>query len=117
MRIFIADCQPHIRSALRILLEEDGRFEISGEAECPESMLAQVCLQPPDVILLDWNLPGLHLQRLLATLSAHCPSTRILVTSLDPQQERAVLSSGAQGFLLKNLQPDEFMQSLFAAIK
>ena len=116
IRIFLADSEIHIRRALKLLLAQDSQFEIVGEASHVESLLAQVCSQPPDAIILDWNLVGLHPQRLLNTLRDHCPATRILATSVRPEQMAAVFEIGADGFLLKQLPPDQFYEALIKAL-
>ncbi len=112
--LFLAESEKHVRSALRLQLELQPGFEISGEAGHSEALLAQVCLHPPDVILLDWNLPGLHPQRLLQTLRQHCPHTRILATSVKPEQEHSARAVGVDGFLSKQLPPDDFIAALRA---
>ena len=116
-KIFLAEGENHVREALRLLLEQQAEFEISGEASHTESLLAQACLQQPDVILLDWNLPGLHPQRLLAALHQHCPCTRIFATSVRPEQARVALSWGADAFLSKQLPPNEFTTALLTALE
>ena len=73
--IFLAEVEKHVRSALRLQLELQPEFKITGEAGHAEALLAQVCQCPPDVILLDCNLPGIHPQRLIHTLRKHCPDT------------------------------------------
>jgi len=114
--IFLAEGENHVRAALRLMLEHQPNIRIKGEAGTAESTLAQVCTQPPDVILLDWNLPGLHPQRLLAALRQCCPATLILATSVKPEQERIAVKLGADAFLLKQLPPDQFIAALTAAI-
>ena len=115
--IFLADSEKHVRAALSLMLEHQGNFAIVGEANHAESLLAQVCHQPPDVILLDWNLPGLHPQRLLRTLRQYCPATRILVSSVRPEQERSAHELGVDAFLLKQLPPEQFFSALVKAIE
>lgn len=114
--IFLAEGEKHVCSALRLQLELQIGFEISGEAGHSEALLAQVCQHPPDVILLDWDLPGLHPQRLLATLREHCPSTQILATSIKPEQEQSTRAYGVDGFLSKLLPPERFMAALQALV-
>ena len=115
--IFLADGEKHVRSALRLQLELQTGFEISGEAGHSEALLAQVCLHPPDILLLDWGLPGLHPQRLIQTLRQHCPNTCILATSVKPEQEHTARAVGVDGFLSKQLAPDDFMAALQSIIK
>jgi DNA-binding NarL/FixJ family response regulator len=114
--IFLAEGEKHVRKALHLMLEHQGNFVIVGEADHAESLLAQVCQQPPDVILLDLNLPGLHPQRLLTTLHQYCPVTRILASSVRPEQEKTARELGVDAFLLKQLPPDQFFQVLVSAL-
>ncbi|MBN2502472.1 MAG: response regulator transcription factor [Anaerolineales bacterium] len=114
--VFLAEGENHVREALRLLLEQREGFQITGEASHAESLLAQACQQPPNVILLDWNLPGLHPQRLLAALHQHCPTTLILATGVRMEQANAARDLGVDAFLSKQLPPDEFIAALLQAI-
>ena len=114
--IFLAESEKHVRDALRLIIEHQSDFAIVGEANTGENTLAQVCQHPPDVILLDWNLPGFHPQRLLSALRQCCPDTLILATSVRPEQESATMKFGANAFLLKQLPPDRFISALKTAI-
>ena len=114
--IFLAEGEKHVRSALRLQLELQPAFRISGEAGHAEALLAQVCQNPPDVILLDWNLPGIHPQRLVQTLRAYCPDTRILATSVKPETEFNMPAHGIDGFLSKQCSPKSFITALNEAV-
>ena len=62
--IFLAEGEKHVREALRLVLELHPDLTVVGEAGTAENALAQICQHPPDIVLLDWTLPGLHPQRL-----------------------------------------------------
>ena len=115
--VFIAEGEIHVRDALRLMFENQNGFVILGEAGHAESLIAQVCQKPPDLLLLDWNLPGSHHPRLVRTLRDYCPTTCILVTSVQPEQSRNALELGVDGFLLKQLPPDQFFKVLVAALE
>jgi len=114
--IFLAEGEKHVRDALRLMLEHQSNFTIAGEASSAENTLAQVCQLLPDVILLDWNLPGLHPQRLFSALRQCCPETLILATSVKPEQESIAMRFGSDAFLLKQLPPDQFVSVLITAV-
>jgi DNA-binding NarL/FixJ family response regulator len=114
--IFLAEGQKHVRDALRLMFEHQSDFEIIGEASSAESTLAQVCRKPPDAILLDWGLPGIHPQRLLAALRQCAPTTLILVTSVRQEAETVARQFGVDAFLLKLLPPDQFMADFISAL-
>jgi DNA-binding NarL/FixJ family response regulator len=54
MRILVADQQSKIRSALRLILEQEPDQRVVGEANNIDSLLAMVDENPPDLLLLDW---------------------------------------------------------------
>jgi DNA-binding NarL/FixJ family response regulator len=114
--IFLAESEKHVLQALRIQFTLQSDLVLVGEATTTESLLAQVCQHPPDAILLDWTLPGLHPQRLLKALRQCCPKTIILVTSVQPELARRVERFGVDGFLLKQLPADEFIRDMHIAI-
>jgi DNA-binding NarL/FixJ family response regulator len=113
MKILIADDHALFRDSLRSLLTAHG-LEVVGEARngCEALELAR-CLQP-DVLLMDLSMPvmdGLAATRLI---SAELPAVKVVV--LTASDEDAMLfeaiKSGAQGFLSKNLESEEFFSLL-----
>jgi DNA-binding NarL/FixJ family response regulator len=110
--IFLAESENHVREALHLMLDQRLEFIVGGEASTAESTLAQVCQHPPDVVLLDWGLPGLHPQRLLNALRQCYPHMLIIATSVRPELERVALDLGVDGFLLKQLPPDQYVAQL-----
>jgi DNA-binding NarL/FixJ family response regulator len=111
-KVFIAEAEKHVLSALLLLLEEQDELVITGDARSAESLLAQVCKQPPDAILLDWNLPGLHPHRLVRTLRECCPNAKLIVISVKPEHEKDVKEYGLDGFISKQLSAESFLVSL-----
>ena len=68
MRILIADDQPNVRSALRLLLEQDPDVHIVAEVADSNGLLKQVGKNCPDLVLLDWELPWHHGADLISAL-------------------------------------------------
>ena len=110
--IFLAEGEEHVRQALRLMLEQEPDVQIIGQARSVESLLAQVCRQSPDAILLDWNLPGLHPQRLIRTLRECCPAAQLVALSVKPEDEKAANEYGVDGFISLQLPAESFMASL-----
>lgn len=110
--IFVAESENHVRAALSLLIEHQPEMRLTGAVYDIESLLAQVCQQAPDVILLDWNLPGMNPQRLTRTLREYCPDTRLVAISVKPEHEQAAREWGVDGFLSKQLSPDLFTAAL-----
>lgn len=112
--IFLAEGEQHVRKALHLLLDYQEGFVITGEAGNPESLMAQVCTQPPDLLLLDWELPGLHHTRLIETVRQYCPQILIVALGIRPEDQVMALARGVDQFILKNLFPEDFLSSLKA---
>lgn len=110
--IFLAESERHVLDALHLLLEEQADFEIVGEAQSAEVLLTQVSRTTPDVILFDWNLPGLHPQRFVPALREGCPSAKLLAISVKPEDEKIVKKFNLDLFISKQLPPDEFLKLL-----
>ncbi|MEE9615404.1 MAG: response regulator, partial [Anaerolineae bacterium] len=58
VRVLIADGQPQVRSALRLLLQVKLGAATIGEAGDLEQALELVGVEQPDLVLLDWELPA-----------------------------------------------------------
>lgn len=110
--IFLAEGEKHVLEALRLLLEQQKDMIIAGQAHSAESLLAQVCQKAPDMILLDWTLPGLHPQRLIRTLRECCPDARLVAMSVKPEHEKAAQEYGLDGFISKQISGETFASSL-----
>lgn len=110
--IFLAEGEKHVRESLRLMMEQRAEMKILGEARSVEGLLAQVCQRAPDAILLDWNLPGIHYQRLIQTLRECCPAAKLVGMSVKPEHEKAAKEYGMDGFISKQLPAESFMDSL-----
>ena len=112
-RVFLADSQPEVRSALRMLLL-DLHMSVVGEAADWRATLAQAAATHPDMLLVDWDLipAGSSLLELRAT----CPAAVVivLISHLDAR-DQAALSAGADSFISKGESPERVAERLRAA--
>ncbi len=83
MRIFIGDDEATVRSALKLLLEQRPGVKLIGEARDAAELLSRLPRLAPDVILLDWELPGKG-DGLLAELYRASPGARVIALSSLP---------------------------------
>ncbi len=114
MRVLLADDQNKVRSALRLLLGQEPGLSVVGEAIGVEGLLAQMETACPDLVLLDWELPGLSTAELLPTLRALCPRLRVIALSGRPEARRAALAAGADAFVSKGDPPERLLTTLRA---
>ncbi|MCL4535543.1 MAG: response regulator transcription factor [Bacteroidetes bacterium] len=120
MRILLADDQPEVRSALRLLLEQEAGLEVVAEAGEAACMLALLEAVHPDLLLLDWELPGLDAslsrvrtrRAMLSSLRALCPGLSVVTLSGRPEVRRAALAAGADAFVSKGDPPEHLLATL-----
>ena len=120
MRVFLADDQAKVRSALRLLLDQEPGFHVVGEAAETEDLLAQVKVTNPDLILLDWELPDHSVPysladsgcRLLSSLHTYYPGLRVIALSGQLEAHQAALAAGADAFVSKGDPPERLLATL-----
>ena len=113
MKILIADDHALFRDSLRSLLEARG-LTVVGEARDGREALELARRLTPDVLLMDLSMPGMDGLAATRLVSAELPAVHVVV--LTASDEDAMLfeaiKSGAQGFLTKNLESEEFFALL-----
>jgi DNA-binding NarL/FixJ family response regulator len=113
MDVLLADDQPKVRSALRLLLEHEPEIDVLGEAVNATGLLDWVKAASPDLVLLDWELPGFD-PHVLHELRQLCPSADVIALSGQPEARQAALSAGADGFVSKGDPPERLLAAIDA---
>ncbi len=113
MRVLLADDHALFRDGIRSLLEARG-VEVVGEAADGREAVEAALRLRPDVVLMDVAMPGVDGLEATRAIKAHLPDTKVvmLTVSDDDRTLFEALRSGAHGYLLKNLQAEEFFDLL-----
>lgn len=114
MRILIADRQMATRSALGMLLGEEPSFKVVGEAADGRELLTQLDVTCPDLVLLEWELPGGPAVGLLDILQGHHSRPCVMVISGRPELKQAALAAGADVFVSKGDPPKQLVDAIHA---
>jgi DNA-binding NarL/FixJ family response regulator len=112
VRIFIADADRELRLALQILFHQEPGMHVTGIAVRTEGLAAQVAASQPDVLLLDWHLPGGSMAEVLAELGRSASGPQVIVMSVNPDTEQDAMAAGADLFVAKNVPPGELLGAL-----
>jgi DNA-binding NarL/FixJ family response regulator len=114
MQILVADDQPKVRLALRLLLEQESGLTVVAEAAEADGLLAQVGLTRPDLVLLDWGLSGGAEGEQLSALRRAFPGVAVIVLSAQPGAEEFALAIGADAFVSKGEPAEELLTAIRA---
>jgi DNA-binding NarL/FixJ family response regulator len=115
-RILIADDHEHARKAMRMILAEDDRFTIVGEAKRGDEILPLTEQLMPDMILMDIHMPGLNGLEATRQVKERFPYVKIVMVTVsdDVTNLFEAIKNGAQGYLVKNLNPNIWLSYLLA---
>jgi two-component system, NarL family, nitrate/nitrite response regulator NarL len=114
VRLVVIDDHPLFRRGVRQLVDIEGGFEVVGEASSgPEGIELALQLQP-DLVLLDLNMEGMDGNKTLQELRAAGCTARVAMLTVSDEEEDlvAALRAGADGYLLKDTEPEDLLRQL-----
>lgn len=116
MKIFIVEDEPEIRLELKALLEN--ALYQTQTTESFESLADQILEAEPDLVLLDWNLPGENGDWVLSKVRARSSVPVIFLTSrTDAMDELSGMLKGADDYITKPFQPPILLARIAAVLK
>ncbi|TQM32934.1 response regulator [Nocardia bhagyanarayanae] len=121
IRVLLVDDQPLIRSGFRALLDLEDDIEVVAEASDGSEGLALARQHLPDIALIDIQMPvvdGIEMTRRVSADPALAGVHVVILTNygLDEYVFHA-LRAGAAGFLVKDIQPEDFLHSIRVAAR
>jgi len=117
--ILIVDDHPLFRKGVIQLIQAAPEFRFVGEAPSGKEGIALAQRLQPDMILLDLNMKDMNGVEVLKTLKDEGLDSRIIMLTVSDQAEdlMAALQAGADGYLLKDMEPEDLMQQLAEAAR
>jgi len=116
MRILIADDNSEVRSALRLVLEQEPVLNEVVEVADTQSLITNLREECPTVVLLDWELPGLRGTDRLMMLRSHCPGIKVIALSSKFEARQEALAAGVDGFVSKAEPPEQILITLSSLV-
>lgn len=117
--VLVADDQALIRQAFTALLGLESDLEVIGQAADSAEVLRAVQRQPPDVILMDVQMPGpdgLGEDGIAATakITAGYPGTKVIILTTfgRPGYLRRAMEAGAVGFMIKDAPAEQLVDGI-----
>jgi DNA-binding NarL/FixJ family response regulator len=112
VHILLADDQAEVRSALRLLLEQESGPAVCGEAGDVATLLTLAREGSPDLLLLDWELPGFDAADSLPRFRTCCPETVVIALSGRLGAREAAMAAGADHFVSKGEPPERLLDTI-----
>jgi DNA-binding NarL/FixJ family response regulator len=119
IRIAVVEDNPAAQEALRMLIDGTHGFQCTGAYGSAELALEGLAMPatrttPPDVLLLDINLPGMTGSEAVRIFHERYPAMSILMLTLHDDEDRIFesLCNGASGYLLKKTPPARLLEAI-----
>lgn len=118
MRVLLIDDHALVRNGIAGLLRSRG-VEVVASVGSGEEGVRRALELTPDIVLLDVKMPGTNGIETLKNLRAHGISIPVLMLTMSSEDSdlSASLRAGAQGYLLKDMELEELVPALEAALQ
>ncbi|MDO4626952.1 MAG: response regulator [Pasteurellaceae bacterium] len=113
-RVLLIDDHPLMRRGMKQLIELDDNFIVIGDAGNGNEGISLALQHSPDLIVLDLNMKGLSGLDTLKALRAEGVGARIVILTVSDAKNDifALIDAGADGYLLKDTEPDVLLEQL-----
>jgi HlyD family secretion protein len=119
VRVLVVDDQNFICLSVKKTIESSNLLQFVGMVQDGRSVIAQIKVTKPDVIVLDLELPGVDSTELIEAIRSNLPQIGILVFSIhrEPVFVQKAIAAGAKGYILKGCSEQELIDGIIAVYK
>ncbi|MCP3031439.1 response regulator transcription factor [Halobacillus sp. A1] len=113
-RIVLIDDHKLFREGVKRILDFESSFEVVAEGDDGSAALDIIDKHNPDVVLMDINMPSMNGVEATAELTKRHPSLKIIILSIhdDENYVTHALKTGAQGYLLKEMDSNALIEAI-----
>ena len=112
--ISIVEDLEEVREALHRLINQSEKFCFVEGFSNAEQAEKNIPLQPPDIVIMDINLPGMSGIECINRIKEKCPDTQFMMFTIYEDDEKVfeALKAGAHGYLLKKTPKEKLLEAL-----
>ena len=116
IKIAIADDYKIFREGLKVSLAQDDGMQVIFEAENGEELISGLETKKPDIIIMDLKMPIMDGMEATQIIRKKYNGIKILVVSMYEDDKFIIhlMEMGANGYLLKNAEPEEIRKAIYA---
>ena len=114
IKVAIVDDDEGIRNSLATLIRRAAALKLTGDYADAETALKEIPRNPPDVVLMDINLPGIKGPECVRQLKAQLPAVQFLMLTVYEDSDSLFnsLKAGASGYLLKRTASARLLEAI-----
>jgi len=114
IKVSIVEDNPSIRQSLAEILESTEGFRLGEAYATAEDALRRLANNPPDVVLMDINLPRMSGIQCVRELKRCLPQVQFIMLTIEDDSQRVFesLQAGATGYLVKNVAPEKILAAI-----
>jgi DNA-binding NarL/FixJ family response regulator len=115
IKLILVDDHTLVRDGLKLLVQNDKRVLVIGEASNYSELIKLLAIELPDIILMDISLPDLSGIEITRILTLKYPSINVIVLSMYINEEYILesIKAGAKGYLAKNTTKVELLKAIY----
>lgn len=117
IKVVLIDDHPLFRKGVRQMISQDPNFRVVGEAASGQQGLELAQALKPDIVLIDINMKGMTGIDTLRRLKATDLQARYIILTVSNSEDDLIeaLRAGADGYLLKDMEPEDLCTNLLKA--
>lgn len=114
IKVAIVDDDEDIRASLAALIRRAQNFKLAGDYANAETAIKEIPRNPPNVVLMDINLPGMKGYECVRQLKAARPDIQFLMLTVYEDSDSLFnsLKAGASGYLLKRTASAKLLEAI-----
>jgi DNA-binding NarL/FixJ family response regulator len=112
MRVLLATKDQNLRISLQLLISEEPGLRVVGTASETNGLQALISTTHPDLVIVDWDLPGRNVGELLEETKNNSQPGKFIVLGRDAEDKSAALDRGAHDFVHKAAPPENLLNAI-----
>ncbi|GAA0852294.1 UvrY/SirA/GacA family response regulator transcription factor [Aliiglaciecola litoralis] len=114
IKLLLVDDHELVRTGIRRILEDVSEFKVIGEVSSGEDAIRFCRATPPDIVLMDMNMPGIGGLEATKQIIHYAQDAKVVVLSVHTENPipAKVMQMGAFGYLTKGTDPQEMINAV-----